>query len=199
MKTTFLAAALLGCSLARAVPIAVDFEAFTSGQTLTTEVPGLTFSNTVILTAGVTLNEVDFPPRSGVNVAHGLGAGPITIDFAAPLDSFAAYFTYNSAVTMTAYDSALAVLGSVTSAFSANYVSGGDAGASPNELMQLAGLGQISRLTIGDSAINFVMDDLLAVPAVVNVPEPRTVGLILVGLVMMWRMTLRPRHAPAQR
>ena len=182
-RSSLLLATVLAASPVLAVPITVDFESFGDLDTVTTQIAGLTFSNTAVLTAGISLNELDFPPHSGANVAFNSG-DPITIDFSSPLDSFAAYFTYLAPVTLQAFDSAATLLGSVTSAYASNYVSDGLPASQPNELLQLTGLGLISRVTITGLAGggSFVMDDLTATPgAPVTVPEPGTLALLLAG------------------
>jgi hypothetical protein len=71
----------------------ISFEGLSDSATLTNQFAGLTFTNAIILTAGISLNEFDFPPHSGVNVAADLG-GAMTITFAAPQQSVGGYFTY---------------------------------------------------------------------------------------------------------
>lgn len=193
-RALVLACGGLGSPLALAVPINVDFDAFTDLTALTNQVAGLTFSNTTVLTAGASLNEIDFPPRSGNNVGFDSG-GPVTIAFSTALDSFSGFFTYVVPLTISAFDSSSALLGSVTSVFSSNFVSGGDAGSTPNEFLQLAGLGLISsvRITASAGGGSFTMDDLVAVPSSrVAVPEPSTLALLLAGSLAF---ALRRRRA----
>src|SRR5580698_1855718 len=89
---------LFGYQAARADIVTLNFEDFPDGTpipdstSITTQFPGLTFTNTTVITAGISLNEFEFPPRSGSNVAFDDG-GPITIAFASPTSSFSGYFT----------------------------------------------------------------------------------------------------------
>jgi len=46
----------------------LDLEGFPDSTILGTQSPGVTFTNTIILSAGISLNEFEFPPHSGVNV-----------------------------------------------------------------------------------------------------------------------------------
>ena len=51
-----------------AASITLDFEGLPDSTILTTQYPGITFTNAIILTAGISLNEFEFPPHSGMNV-----------------------------------------------------------------------------------------------------------------------------------
>jgi hypothetical protein len=65
LPTVRFAALLVGLTIvgeARATTI--DFEGFPDSTIVTTQYPGLTFSNTIILTSGISLNEFEFPPHS---------------------------------------------------------------------------------------------------------------------------------------
>ena len=187
VRTGILAAGFLGASLARAVPITSGFEGLADLEVVTTQIPGLTFSNALVLTSGAvggSLNEIDFPPHGGVNVVFDNG-GPLAIDFSAPVESFAAYFTYVTTLTLSAFDGAT-LLGAVTSLAASNL--GG------HELLQIAG-GSITRVTItGDTfGGSFTMDDLAAVPvATVAVPEPNGLILVLAGLLLLAAARRRP-------
>lgn len=68
---------LLG-ALQRASATTVEFEGFADSTVLSAQLPGLTVSNAIVLSAGISLNEFEFPPRSGANVASDSG-GP-TLD-----------------------------------------------------------------------------------------------------------------------
>ena len=82
----------------------IDFEGFSDSTFLTTQLLGTTVTNAIILTAGITLNEAEFPPHSGTNIAADIG-GPITITFANPVPIFSAYFTYTQGITVAAFNS----------------------------------------------------------------------------------------------
>jgi hypothetical protein len=138
----------------------IDFEGFSDGTDLTTQYSGLTFSNAIILTAGISLNEFEFPPHSGVNVVSDNG-GPITIDFSTPIMDFSGYFTYLAPLTIDAFDSSSGLVDSAVSMFSNNLALSGDPGSSPNELISVSSTEGISSITItGDSdGGSFVLDD----------------------------------------
>src|SRR5579872_7436665 len=95
----------------------IDFEGFPDSTTLAAQYPGLTFSNAIILTAGISLNEFEFPPHSGVNVASD-NNGPIKISFATPVSSVSGFFTYLEPLSLTAFDSGNNPVDTATSAFS---------------------------------------------------------------------------------
>ncbi len=172
---------------ARADSILIDFEGLSDLDSVTTQFPGLTFSNTIILSAGLSLNEFDFPPSSDINVVSDDG-GPITIVFDTPALSFAGYFTYVVPVTIEAFDSSDSSVALASSLFSENDGFTGELGSSPNELLQVSHSGGISRIVIsGDSfGGSFTLDDVSVVSAAV--PEPSTVALMLLTLpvVVLW-------------
>lgn len=157
----------------------ITFEAFGDSTIVTNEIPGLSFTNATVLSAGISLNEFDYPPVSGSNVLFDDG-GPITIEFSTQAVSVGAYFTYMVPITFTAFDSANNELGSAISVFSENYVSSGNPA---NELLQLAFGSPISKITIsGDPAgYSFVMDDLTYSTGSTPVPEPGTLSLLALG------------------
>src|SRR5688572_11915416 len=68
------------CAPVQAAPVLIDFDALGDGDgdAVTNQFAGVMFSNATVLTAGLSLNELDYPPRSGSNVVYDNGA-PITI------------------------------------------------------------------------------------------------------------------------
>jgi hypothetical protein len=117
-------------------------------------------------------------------------AGPISISFDSPTDSFRGYFTYLVPIILQAFDVADDQVDIVASSFSKNVALSGDAGSSPNELLELTFPSGISRVLIsGDVAgASFVLDDMAFAP----VPEPGALWLtILGGLALIIRHPLR--------
>lgn len=157
----------------------IDFEGLPDSTTLATQIPGLTFSNAVVLTSGITLNEFETPPRSGSNVAGDDGA-PMQIVFDSPVALASAFFTYSVPLTLTAFDGAGNVVATVQSLFSSNLALSGVAGSSPNERIDVGVATGFSRLVIAGDAggASFVFDDL----SVSAVPEPSTLATLLFGL-----------------
>lgn len=201
MRTSLLSIlALLGLTapaILVAGPITIDFEGLPDGTMLTNQYPGVTFSNAIILTAGISLNEFEFPPRSGTNVASDNG-GPMSIIFPSPIQSFSGYFTYAEPLTLDAFGMGNALLTSVTSAFSSNEALSGVPGSSPNEFLQLTSASGISRVTITGDRVggSFVVDDVRAAPAAV--PEPSTPAMIAVAAAL-WPLVSRRRFRPGVR
>ncbi len=143
----------------------IDFEDLVDSSIITNQHPGLTFSNAIILTAGISLNEFEFPPRSGQNVASD-NIGPITITFASPVASFAAYFTYATRLTVTAFDAAGNPVDQTVSLFNKNMTLSGDSGSNSNELLKVSSGTGVAKVRItGDPAGgSFALDDVSTAP-----------------------------------
>jgi hypothetical protein len=176
----------------------LNFEGFPDSTILTTQYPGLTFNNAIILTSGISLNEFDFPPHSGVNVVSD-NNGPMTVDFSTPITSFSGYFTYLEPLTIDAFTASDIQVATATSAFSNNLacLAGppcpGDPGSSPNEFISLGFAGGISSLTItGDPfGSSFTMDDMTYNSAV---PEPSSFPLAIIGVAALFTAYLRKKR-----
>jgi hypothetical protein len=174
----------------------ITFESLTDGENVSTQFPGLTFTNATILSAGIGLNEFEFPPTSGTNVAFD-SAGPIRVAFDTPVTEFGAFFTYLEQVSLQAFDSGDVLVGSASSSFSSNLAMSGDPGSTPNELLQLAFWGGIASVTITGnlSGQSFTMDDLTLTPLnPVPVPEPGTFSLFAIGAAGLGRRWYRRRQ-----
>jgi hypothetical protein len=171
--------ALCTLASARGGTVFLDFDSLSDSDIVTNQFPSLIFSNTIVLSAGISLNEFEFPPHSGMNVISDSG-GPISITFATPILSFSGFFTYAEPLVLAAFDASLAQVASVTSTFSSNDALFGDPGSSPNEFLSVSFAGGISSVTIvADSAgSSFVLDDL-TYASQVAVPEPRSLSLFL--------------------
>jgi hypothetical protein len=182
-------AVLVLCSQAWGGTVTLDFEGFSDSTPFTTQYPGLTFINATVLTAGIGLNEFEFPPRSGGNVMFD-DSGPIAINFSSPILTFGGYFTYTVPLVLLGFDAGNNQVASAVSAFANNLALSGDLGSSPNEFLSLNFAGGISSVTItGDpSGGSFVMDDSTITSAV---PEPRALFPMSSGLFFLLLLTRR--------
>lgn len=169
-------AASLGA--AQAAIVTYDFEAFMDTEILTGQLAGLTFSNATVLTAGVTLNEFEFPPASGINAVETVG-GPLTIVFSSPVFSVSGLFTYGTELTFEAFDGATS-LGFVTSASLDNRLLSGS--TFTNELLSFANSSGLISSVVITGAISseaFVLDNLTVDSGnLTTVPEPATLALL---------------------
>lgn len=165
----------------------IDFESIADGDAVTNQYAGVVFSNAIALQAGGSLNEFEFPPRSGSTVAFDDG-GPIVVTFSDAQQAFQAYFTYAAPLTVSAFDLSNNLLGSVTSSFSSNLLLSGDLGSVPNELLALSfsGIRSVS-ITGAAAGASFTMDDLDFVADSNGggprpIPEPSALALCLLAL-----------------
>lgn len=188
---------LFGYQQAHANIVTIGFETFADGTpiidgtAITTQFPGLTFANTTVISAGISLNEFEFPPHSGSNVAFDDG-GPISINFSTPITTFTGYFTYDEPLTLAAFNASANQVAVATSLFSSNDALFGDPGSRPNEFLQVSFENGISGVTItGDPrGGSFVMDDLTITS---GTPEPSFRILLLISLAGM--VTLHKRFS----
>jgi hypothetical protein len=178
-----LAAGFLWAASASAVPVTIGFEGLPDLTPVTAQYAGLTFSGATAITAGVSLNELEFPPKSGTSVVYDDG-GQLSIGFAIPVVSAGGYFTYAMPLSLQAFDGAGDPVGTAASTFGNNGGFTGDAGSSPNEYLAIAAAGGISRLVItGDLAgASFTLDDFRYDTGLVPVSEPATVLFLVPGL-----------------
>jgi hypothetical protein len=184
---------LLGSSLAHATTI--DFEGLLDGESVTTQYAGVTFQNTLALTAGISLDEFEFPPHSGSNVVFDDG-GPIIINFLTPMTSVCGFFTYFTQLNFLAFDSAGIEVATAMSAFSNNGGVSGDPGSMPNEFLQVTSAGGIASVSISGDPFggSFTLDDLAFSQAAANpVSEPDSFALLALGLsALVLRRFRRP-------
>ncbi len=175
----------------------IDFEGLTEFTSVTTQFSGMVFSNATVLTAGTSLNEIDFPPHSGINVVFDDG-GPMSISFLTPVFGFGGYFNYAEPLTLEAFDSSNNLLDTVNSAFSNNLGTLGDPGSSTNEFLEVTSLSDIAEVVIiGDAAgSSFTLDDATIV-APSAVPEPDSMSLGFTALVLC--VVARRRPLPISR
>jgi len=188
--------ALLATALcASASSITLNFEGFPDSTILTNQYPNIIFSNAIILSAGISLNEFEFPPHSGVNVVSDNG-GPMSINFANPITSFSGYFTYDEALTIQAFSASNSQVASASSPFSNNMALSGDPGSSPNELLAVSFGSGISSITItGDpNGGSFVMDDVTITNGHAGSATPEPGSLLLLSLGALTTISILRRE-----
>ena len=160
---------LCGFIVSADTPILLNFDRFADGTILSSgQYPGVTFSNATILTAGISVNEFEFPPHSGGNVVLDNG-GPLTIHFASPVFSFGGYVTYIEKLTLAAFDGQGHQVAAALSAFSYNLAClagppcSGQPGSSANEFLQVRSTTAISSITITGDPVggSFTLDDAI--------------------------------------
>jgi hypothetical protein len=177
---------------------AISFEGLTDSASVGSAYSGLgvNFSSTTVLTAGISLNEFEFPPHSGNNVVFDDG-GPLRGTFSTPVSFLSAYLTYMVPVTLYAYDSSGSVIGSVSSASLANTVS---SGGTPNELLALSSAGGIQSFAfVGDTiGGSFTLDDFSFTPAGA-VPDGGSCAALFGISLAALRFFLRRCAAPGSR
>ncbi len=163
----------------------LTFEGMIDSTKVANQYPDVIFQNTTVITAGISLNELAFPPHSGTNVAFDDG-GPMTLAFLTPVFGFSGYFNYTEPLTLSAFDSSNHLLAKVTSAFSTNLADGsGAAGSTPNEFLHVGSASNIAKVVItGDPAgSSFTLDDA-AITTAATVPEPSSFYLGLAGFAL---------------
>jgi hypothetical protein len=197
-RTAVLIVALLVLSSSAMANIrVVDFESFSSLESITNQIPGLTFTNATVLTAGISLNEIEFPPHSGSNVVFDDG-GPMTITFGSPTDVVGGYFNYTEPFTLTAFDASDTQVAMANSLFSSNDALFGDTGSSPNEYISVFWASGISSVVLEavPGGSSFTLDDLSYNAAT---PEPSYAALASIGLLTLVAAKLHRTRSAARR
>lgn len=137
---------------------------------------GVTFSNALALKSGLSLNDFDFPPHSGLSVISDNGNGPLQIFFSTPETLVSLWITYNSGLTVKYFDS----VGTLQGVFAPPGAMNTPTGAQFS--IPFSG---VSRLDIvPGSGFSVTIDDLSFV-AVNAVPEPATASLLSLGMLAL--------------
>jgi hypothetical protein len=191
---TLLAGIIMIAALTVTSPLKADtinFEGLPDSTVVTTQYSGLTFANAIILSSGISLNEYEFPPHSGVNVVSD-NNGPISITFAAPITSFGAFFTYAEPLTLDAFNGSDSLVTSAGSAFFSNDALYGDPGSSANEFVGLSYASGITEVSIIGDPLggSFTMDDM-SYASSTAVPEPSACVLLLWGVALLLCLRFR--------
>lgn len=153
---------------------------------------GLSLTGATAITSGLSLNEFEFPPKSGSNVVFDDG-GPISGEFATPVTSLGAYLTHAQTITLSLYSAGGSLIATVTSASTDNLPS---TGGSPNEFLSYVSAVGIKSFSFSGSSIgeSFTLDDL-TFDTSSTVPESGSslaaLAVALTGIWMLSRLNLR--------
>ena len=161
--------------------VTLDFEDLSEATLVTDQYLslGVSFDHAIILTAGVNLDDYDYPPLSGSNVLSDFG-GPIAMTFSAPINSVSLHTTYGLPLTISIFGTDGTLVDELSTAFASNSSISGDSGSQPNELITYtysSGIGAVV-LTGAASGQSFVLDDLSVTP----VPEAPSWLCLAAGL-----------------
>ena len=147
--------------------LTLDFEDLPEGTPVTDQYfsLGVSFEHAILLTAGVNLDDYDYPPHSGSNVLSDDG-GPLTIAFSTPMAYLSLHTTYGLPLTIRLFGGDGALLEDLSSAFSSNGLVSGDPGSQPNELITYTNDSGIGAVVIAGApwGRSFVLDDLAIAP-----------------------------------
>lgn len=192
LTVSLIAAGLYLTSAAQSFAVTLNFESLNDLDEVTNQFApqGVIFENALALVRGAlggSLNEVDFPPQSGDVVVTPTIDSPMNLLFTSPLSALSGYFTYNSALSLSAYAPDDTFLFGTGSLFGDNTGTSGELGSSPNELIQISGIGPIGKLSIFSDGNQWTLDDFSSTPFsdTTVVPEPSTLvqlGLAALGL-----------------
>ena len=164
---------------------AINFEGLDDLTILTNQYPGVVFFNATVLKSQFSLNEGDFPPRSGENVASNL-SGDMLLTFKPEVESFTAYFTYTTQIKVIALDSTATQVDTSTALFTENTASSGNP---PNEIFNVSSAAGITFIRIDSAGGMFTIDDI----RFTSIPEPASMGvtgavLLILGVVRKRRV-----------
>jgi len=137
----------------------LNFESLNDGDLVTTQFTGVTFSNAQTLTAGFSLDDLEYPAHSGKNVITD-NSGPIALIFSSPISAFSGYFTHSKAITVAAFNGGGTQV-AVTSSSHDNAAVSGD-GTPPNELLSLSATSIAKVVITGNATGNSVVADDLS-------------------------------------
>jgi len=185
-----LGAILLFASVAAPATV-INFEGL-SDSDMIGRIGAAEFTDTYVASAGSSLNDLEFPPNSGINVVYNPD-DMINVRFDDLMEKVGAFVTYTSPVFLQAFDDNGVLVTTVVSLYFANTALTGDPGAAPNEYLEVSALSGIRSVLFSTGLLGptFVIDDLtfeaLAGPGPgpgPGLPEPPTALLILLGLVV---------------
>jgi hypothetical protein len=202
---------------AHAQTVSISFESLSDGTLVDSafQSQGVIFSNAVVATAGLSLNQLQFPPLPG-NSNVVFDAAPITLTFSQAVTSVSADFTYVDPLTLTGQTASGTMVATASSQFGANYLAETTPGsgvfvdvtpgASANELIQLSSSAGFTQVTISGSPDggSFALDNLdftfaksVTTAPEINADAGRLALALLAGLGLLYseRARMRQRRA----
>lgn len=164
----------------------INFDSLQDGSNVTNQyiLEGVTFRNAVALTAGFSLNEIDFPPHSGSVAVGDNGLSALEIQFSKPTSQVSAWFTYGSPLSLHGYDSNNASLINITLPGTSNFGESFFVDFGPIALSRISFDAGILGTTIFDD-LSFTQDVGPAPPPNNQVPEPPILLLFLVSIASL--------------
>ena len=145
----------------------LDFESLPEGQAAGSQIPGVTFTNATVLQSAASLNEAEYPPKSGIKVICDVG-GPMRVVFSQPIKSFTAYVTHAQAVTLKL----LAGNGGVVTTSTASGDNRQGGAKKPNEAIQVSSEDAFTTVELSGApgGSSFTVDDIATVAYVAPAP-----------------------------
>ncbi len=177
----FVALAALALALARpahAAPVTIDFESLPNLEVVTLQFAAddIAFSNVIVLEAFSTLNEIDFPPSSGIHSVSGIAPGAAVIDFLLPARLLGVRLTTANTALAQAFGAGDVLLDSQLVVANLGSNTNVEFVRSIPDIEYVRFAGQLS----GD-AFSLTLDDVVFDTA--EIPEPSTLVLLAAGLI----------------
>jgi hypothetical protein len=166
----------------------IDFETLGLDEFVTNQFAsdGVLFGNAVTLVAGISLNEIDFPPSSGSNVISGLGSGPLTADLISEVSHVSFQITTANVARVRYFDASAVLLGEVLV----------DPNLGGHTLVSFdsPGIASVSIGSQANSSAFFLTVDDFGFSG--SVPEPSTLALMICGGLPLAAARFRRRRMP---
>ena len=189
----FLLSSSAGMFSSQANAVFIDFESQANLEALSTQfVPdGLEINNAIVLESGISLNEIDFPPSSGVHAITGIGSGPISLIFvdpaSQPYDFIGFHITTSADAAINIFDDTSSLLSTIP------ITPNTSAGLGFSYSLSGAILGQIDIANTDGSAFLLTLDDIEF--NVSPVPLPAAIWLFGTALIGLGRFGGRKKTA----
>ena len=145
----------------------VDFEVLPEGQSAGSQIAGVSFTNATVLQSAASLNEAEYPPKSGSKVACDVG-GPMRIVFSKPVKTFTAYVTHAQALTAKM----IAGNGGTITQSSVSGDNRQGSSKTPNEAITLSWDGGFTTVELSSApgGTSFTVDDITTQPYIAPPP-----------------------------